>query len=245
MITPLKVALGATAATVVLAAGFAVLGRPDSQVGGIAPPTASPSPTSPPTQPPAPSPVPAAGAIAPGTYHLSNPLWSTVDYELTVPGGWIAENGGETLSKHPDEPGGLMVNPYVVDRIFADPCGNEESLAVGPSAADLAAALMTQPGPRKAETAVTLGGHPATLIELRFPPGLDAATCDPPIGLQIWQTTVASSYLVLGDDATLRVYIADVDGRRFVIVAGSRSASPASDIAELTAIIDSIRFVTE
>ena len=210
-------------------------------VTAVSTPVASTSSTSPTASTVAP-PVPSEGPIQAGTYRVDPGPWTAVGYTLTMPEGWVAQNGGETLSKHPDEPGEVGVNPFVVTDIFADACGPDDLLTVGPTASDLVTALERQAGPETSvPTAVTLGGYPATSLQLTIPAGLDPTTCDPPIGLQIWHSAQADTYMVVIDDATVTVTAADVNGARLVLSTQALSGSTADDIAEMKAIVASVR----
>lgn len=222
-------------------AGSPTIAIPPATPGGGSNAPADRSLAPPPTPPPAPSPVPGAGPIAAGTYRVAQGSTAAVGYQITLPDGWIAENGGQTISKHPDESGELFINPFVVDDVFADPCGGNELMPVGPRADDLATALLAQPGPQvSGPSDIELGGFRGTLVELAYPDGLDPGTCDPPIGLQVWHNVPGDKYLVLVPDGRLKVHLADFGSRRLVLVAGFRSLSTAADLAQQQTIIDSI-----
>jgi hypothetical protein len=131
----------------------------------------------------------------------------------------------------------------VVDAIYADACvgSNGDLMAVGPSVDDLAASLLQQPGPlASGPFATTLGGYPATRMELTVPEGFDLAACNVRnVGLQIWYSRPADKYFVLQADEVASVYILDVDGQRQVFMA-YRPASSDEFLAELQAVLDSI-----
>ena len=170
--------------------------------------------------------------------------YSAVGYTVDIPEGWVAQNGGQTVWKHPDAPGEVGIMPFVVKDVFADACGPDDLLTVGPTANDLVTALKRQHGPKTSgPTAVTLGGYPATSLRLTIPDGLDPTTCDPPIGLQIWHSAPADSYMVVIDGATVTVRTADVNGARLVLSTEAASASTPDDIAEMDAIIASVRIL--
>jgi len=118
-------------------------------------------------------------------------------------------------------------------------------MEIGPSVDDLATALLEQPGAeasRPVET--TLGGYPATRIDLAVPDGLDLTACSiGEIGLQIWYSGAADKYFVLLPDNPTSVYIVDVDGQRQVFIAGPVGPTTKNrDARELQAVLDSIRF---
>jgi hypothetical protein len=244
--TPLKLVLIGAALIVALAAG-SVLIAGGRGAGPVATPTPSPTPTPTPTATPTSeasgAPEVRAGALAAGIYRLSNDPWSAVDYEFTVPNGWTAGNGGQTIGKHSDQPTEMGIIPFVVDRIMDEPCGPDIQTAIGPTADDLVTALLAQRGPVAKRSDITVAGLPGTRVELTYPAGLDPASCEPPIGLQIWQDRTGDGFLVLGEGMTIRVDTADVDGARFVITSSYQARTSATDIAELDTVLSSIRLL--
>ena len=114
---------------------------------------------------------------------------------------------------------------------------------IGPTADDLAAALRRLPGPDVAAPVdVTIDGRSWMVLELAVSADVDVEECDPPIGLQIWLDRSANKYFVAGHEAVAWIYTVDVNGARFVVVAGHRPTSAPEDIAELEAILASIEF---
>jgi hypothetical protein len=199
----------------------------------------------------APSPTPRAipagtAAIEPGTYRILKSAWSVVDFAVTFPEGWTVQDGHNYL-KHSDAPNELGFYAVVVDAIFTDACeGHEELMEVGPSVDDLAAALLQQPGPMASGPVdTTLGGYPASRIDLTVPEGFDLKACRlEGLGLQIWYSPPADKYFVLLPDGTASVYIVDVDGQRQVFLTQYRSETSDEDLRELQAILDSIHIET-
>jgi hypothetical protein len=188
--------------------------------------------------------VPAGGRIEPGTYFITEGPWTPATFSFTMPAGWVAENGGQTISKHANESGrevGWSVS--IVDSLFADPCGSNETIDVGPTADDLAVALRALPGPDVAPPLdVTMDERPWKVIQVTVPADVDIDACDPPIGLQIWLDRSGDKYFLAGPESVARVYTVDVDGARFVIVANHRPTSVPDDVAEMEAILASIEF---
>ncbi len=88
----------------------------------------------------------------------------------------------------------------------------------------------------------TLGGYPATRIDLEHPeaPAARGLLLDPDIGLQIWYSEPADKYFVLLPDGTASVYVVDVDGERQVFLTQVRKPTSAADRAELQTVLDSI-----
>lgn len=185
-------------------------------------------------------------AIDPGTYHIPSSAWSVADFTVTFPEGWSVQYG-HVFAKHQDEDAELGFYPVVVDEIFTDACQGEADPAdVGPTVDDLVTALLEQPGPVASDPVeTTLGGHPATRIDLSVPQDLDLETCrlfeDGVHGLQVWYSSPADKHFVLLPDAMASVYILDVDGKRQVFLTQANAAASDEDHAELEAVLDSIR----
>jgi hypothetical protein len=183
--------------------------------------------------------------IEPGSYRVSSSAWSALDYTIAFPAGWTVQYGH--IYHQAPEGELLTVEPAVVDEIYTDACrtgGVPE--AVGPRAQDLVTALRKQPGPvtgRPVQT--TLGGYPATRLDLRIPTGLDLKSCrlanDNVRGLQIWYSAPTDNYFVLLPGAVASVYILDVGGQRQVFVAQNRAPNSPETRAELQRVLDSIR----
>lgn len=185
-------------------------------------------------------------AVEPGAYRIPRSGWSAVDFTVTVPEGWTAQYG-QCCLKHPDAPDELGFYAVVVDAIYADACeGDGELTEVGPTVDDLTAALLRQPGPMATGPVdTTLGGYPASRIDLTVPEGIDLKACRlEGIGLQIWYSPPADKYFVLLPDGIASVYVVDVDGQRQVFLTQYRSATSDEDLQELQAILDSIHIET-
>ena len=190
--------------------------------------------------------IPSGGEIEPGRYFIPKGPWTPATFSFTMPAGWVAQNYGQTFSKHPDESGrevGWGVS--IVDRVFADPCGANDTIEVGPTAEDLVAALVALPGLEAgAAVGMTIGGRPGKRLDLTVPADVDVEACDPPIGLQIWLDKAGNKYFLLGPEHPARIYTVDVEGGRFIVVgtSGLNETAAPSDLAELEAIMESIRF---
>ena len=185
-------------------------------------------------------------AIEPGTYAIPSSAWSVADFTVAFPEGWNVQYG-HVFNKHQDQDDELGFYAVVVDEIYTDACAAEGvPMEVGPGVDDLVTALLEQPGPEVSEPVdTTLGGHPATRVDLQVPEGFDLEACrlweDGIDGLQIWYSAPADKYFVLGPDAPASVYVLDVDGERQVFLTGRHVATSDEDVAELQTVIDSIR----
>jgi hypothetical protein len=186
------------------------------------------------------------GPIEPGTYRVAKSAWSFVDFTVTIPEGWSVQYG-HVYQKHYDTDDEFGFYAVMVDAIHADPCAGTsgELMEVGPSAEDLAEALLQQPGPVASRRDTTFGGYPAIAITLGVPDGYDLRACNiGEIGLQIWYSVPADKHFVLLSTGPALVYIVDVDGRRQVFVAQLRSNTSIEDFRELEAVLRSIRIET-
>jgi hypothetical protein len=194
--------------------------------------------------------------LEPGTYQVSSAgrtgsdplLWSIVDFTITIPEGWNGHTG-HYLSKYEDvdEIRGLSFYPVLVDEIYADPCEGElgPTVAVGPEVNDLVDALVAQPGPDTSEPVqTTIGGFPATRVDLEVPEGADLRSCHladyGPPALQIWFSEPSGKYFVLTPGYTASVYVVDVDGERQVFLTQHGPAASDEDLRELQSMLDSI-----
>jgi hypothetical protein len=190
--------------------------------------------------------IPAGTApIEPGDYLVPQSPWSVADFTVTFPEGWTVQYGHDFL-KHSDASDELSFYAVVVDEIFTDPCQGGDVTEVGPSVDDLAAALLQQPGPAaRGPVETTLGGYPATRIDLTVPKGFDLKPCNAKnIGLQIWYSAPANKNFVLTYDGIASVYIVDVDGQRQVFMSQYKTAASGEDVREMQGVLDSIEFGT-
>jgi hypothetical protein len=180
-----------------------------------------------------------------GTYRIPRSAWSVADFTVTFGEGWTVQYG-HVFHRPSDSPYGLEFYAVVPDAIYADGCQGMDGdlMQVGPSVDDFATALLAQPGATKGDpVATTLGGYPATRIDLAVPDGFDLEACSlGEIGLQIWYSPDADKYFVLLNDNPTSVYIVDVGGQRQVFIAGPVGPSTTSrDARELQSVLDSIR----
>ena len=169
---------------------------------------------------------------------------AVADFTVTFPEGWTVQYG-HVFNKHPDTNEELGFYAVVVDEIYADACDGDtgELLDAGSSVDDLAAALLQQPGPMATGPTETMfGGFPTSRVDLTIPDGFDLEACSfGSYGLQIWYSPPADKYFVLPADGIASVYIVDVDGQRQVFLAGHGFATSDEYVAELQAVLDSIR----
>ena len=171
---------------------------------------------------------------------LATPL---AGYTVTMPDGWTGDSGGD-LKKNEDTPQGIGVSPWALDDIgiFEEACrGALGDPGPAPaSVAGLVSALRAQKsGPIVSDPiATTLGGLPATRVDLDYPDRMARAHCRVGTGqLQVWGT-----YFVFPPNHTASLYLVDVAGGSLLLLVDTADGASVADRAELQSILDSIRF---
>jgi hypothetical protein len=233
----------ATAAVVVIAlVGFNLLvSRGDSQVGGVASPSAAPSSS------PAPLAPETSEIIDAGRYRWSSPR---VDVTFDLPDGWNGrENFPGFMAKNEDEPGefGLnFTNPRYEDiSVSGDPCEAGELVPVGETVDNLVTALDDQVSTDAIVGEIAAGSVTGKRIELRQAPGLDRSQCRDGVEgpFLIWANGDETDFNAWGVLAGQEiVYVFDVDGTRLVFAAPFGADAPAAQIEEVDAIVESFAF---
>ena len=202
--------------------------------------------------------LPSTGALDPGNYYIPRGSASPGRFYFSVPAGWATIEGfvtkdleGEPIIENGAGNNVLLVT-WLVSHVYADICdweGTMVDLTASdgfslPTVDQLANALTTQQGRAASPpTDVMLGGYPAKRIELTVPANLDVAACDGGF-IRFWPDPggVESGGLCCAPaGSTDVVYVVDVDGNTFVVVARHTAESSAEDRAELDAIVESIR----
>ena len=243
--------LGAAAVVVALVIGAQMLGSPDTNVGGPGD-EPTPSATAEPTLEPTP-----AGLLPEGPHMIldgqaDDPTQNIQLLTVTIPApGWYGEVGGGILTKNekhePPDGSGMIIFAQQEYTVYGDPCHWTTTTPETPvtTVDDFVAALSAQ-GSRDASDPVdiTLGGYAGKSITLEVPDDVDFTECDPGYGGS-WDCggdgmSPCGYHSGAGEIDT--VYILDVDG---VIMAWNTkyyAGTPAEDVAELEAIVQSASF---
>jgi hypothetical protein len=242
-----RVAIAAAAVLIVGVIGVNLLGGRGPTVGG--PPSASPSPMIASSAVALP-----AASLDPGTtYRIDDRCCVVAPLTLTIPGAdWFAIDPAGILGKNAiADPAGyydVAVSTWRVENVYTDVChwrGKALDPVVGPSAQELAAALVDAAGPdATGPTDLSLGGYPAKKVVLPAPSGVDVSTCDEEkVGRWSTPTEPAAGYPhTYGAGQTDVVYVVDVAGRRQVLHAMYLPGTSDANLAELDQVIQSIRF---
>jgi hypothetical protein len=234
-----KLALGAAAVIVAALLGIQLVTPGADGIGG-------PAVTTEPT--PSPMELPnVTGELAAGRYFVDDPAVTPVRFTLEVPAGWETIEGG-FLGKIADRAFYVSVSSWIVDNAYVDPCQWVESEIdppIGPTVDDLADALADQVGRDGSEpTDVTLGGYEGKKVELSVPADFQVASCDNG-ELRTWRSGGSAGGYNYGPGQRDTVYILDVEGERLVIHTTYLPRASEEDLAELAAIVESIRIETD
>jgi hypothetical protein len=243
----------AAAAVLVAVVGYNFL--PGSNGPGITGPSPSPSPTATPAPRPTPAPTGPialpAGPVTAGTY-VAHPFVApndSIGFRFALPDGW---EGGGPAGRSPvgaspttgyGAPYGMSIGFLTVLSLESDPCNWKDGAAVGAGQTvdDLVTALAANPGYEVTDPAdVTLGGFSGKRIDIQVPVDLDLATCD---DAQFWVWAVGDGQTIYaqGPEGRFHLWILDVQGRRVLVMTHDFPGTPADDLAELQAIVDSIQ----
>jgi hypothetical protein len=163
-----------------------------------------------------------------------------------VPAGWSTDQG--FVRNHNDSVHELLLVTWIVTHAYTDICHWDGALVdAGTTPDELVNILVAQGRTASAVTDVDLGGFPAKRVELTVPADLDVTTCDSGGSggfIRFWPDPGPdeSGGLCCGAvGSTDVVYVVDVAGSRFVVVARHEPGGAAEAIAELEAIVASIR----
>lgn len=209
-------------------------------------PTAAPTPTATPQRSPSPAAAdfPATGKLAIGRHSM---IRGGVPLSINVPtAGWHSAQGffiEKDAGVTPDGASFLFWDPSPKG-VFADPCTQKPGPVVGPSTADLAAAVSTLPGTElvSGPSDVTVGGHPAKHVVITVPEDVGCPAGEQ--GFHLWFADLSNGEAryatALGE--TVRVWIVDMDGTRLFIEAESYKGAGPEVEQEIQQLVDSIQF---
>ncbi len=231
------VRFGVAAAAVVLAVvlGIRFIGP---NVGSETEPTATPSQSTAPSAATDFGAHPDLTALTPGSYVFTHVEPLRVSF--TVPSGW--EKGAIDWVVWSEEDTKARLAVMSVDNLYVDPCRPDSGLrdpVVGPTVDDLATALGSVQGVTFSPPAdVTVAGFAGKYLEYVPPDTFGECGAEP----LLWSVNGGTDDQdAPAGDRAVRLWILDVDGTRLIITASPPAGLPASRLAELQAIIDSIR----
>ena len=246
----LKLGAAAAAILVVAVIGYNLLPR-QGGVGG--PPT--PPPTATPTAIPTDSPIatgPVAlpsGILSAGRYDMD---LSFIDPGLSivanVPEGWVGHPEIPALTSPAGSNQGILIGFMQADRLFSDPChwdldgtgspDQQGDVVVGPTAADLAAALQANTSyTTSGHEPTIIGGFPATALELHLPGNDVISACDRRAGESTGDYFVfPGGFYAQGANSRWHLHIIDVDETRLITIISIAEGISEAEFAVAEAI---------
>jgi len=182
--------------------------------------------------------------MAPGRYAMDfvSDREDTPKVLVDVPAGYVAGGGGSKFAND-GEDGFRHFDAWTVATVATDPCGDTEWVDPGPGVDDLVEALRALPvwestPPREQ----TIDGHDGVYLELNVPAQVPAECGGQPSS---WRDVAGSSQGV-GEGKTQRLWIADVDGHRLMLVAGyfpGPEGPTPEQVDEMTRMAEGATFV--
>jgi hypothetical protein len=166
---------------------------------------------------------------------------------LAVPRGWDVWifGGGIIDPRHRGNwPSGTGIGFYQVEDVYADPCRWERGMmpSIGPSAADLAAALARQPDrAATTPTEVELDGYNGKMVRLHVPSDVDFSDCSVQDFRSESEFRSWPGRFHQGAGQVDEVWILDVEGERLVIDAWWFPRTSADERVKVIDIVESIR----
>jgi hypothetical protein len=245
------IGLVAAAAVVALVVGTRLLGPPASSgVGGVpsVQPSVAPSPSAAPSVA---RPSAQVGGTAPGPFVFSGVGGPAITATIPAP-GWSGDSGGGILVKNDnaDPPDGAgMIGPwYGPLYVYGDPCRWSTTTPTTPvtTVDEMVAALRAQKSrAASAPVDITADGYSGKSMTLHVPDDAAFAQCDQG-KFGSWQAakvaTDGPDRYHQGPGQIDELLILDVGGKLMVFDAAYYAGTPAGDLAELHAILDSMTF---
>jgi len=247
------IGLGAAAVVVAVIIGTRVIGPAAPGNVGAVPPSPTAAPTAAPSASPsfaASSPSPAAG-LPLGSFALSGEALTpghSTSVTIAAP-GWQGDPGSGVVVKNgiSDAPSGAgMIGPWIEPiYVYGDPSKWSTSMPKTPASTvdSVIAALRAQPlRDASAPVAVTLDGHAGKKVTLHVPTDAVFSACDHG-QFASWAVQGESPSRYHQDPGQIdEVWVVDLNGTVAVIDAGYYAGTPAKDVAEARAIVESITF---
>ena len=206
-----------------------------------------------PTPDPTPEPTP-VGLLPEGPYLIltgqaDDPADDIPPLTVTIPApGWYSEVDGGILLKNakhgPPDMAGMIIFTSPEYIVYGDACHWETTVPETPATTvdELVAALASQASRDASEPVdITLGGYAGKSITLEVPDDVDFPTCDPGYSGS-WDCGDGPCGWHSGPGEINTVYILDVDGVTMAWVTNYYAGTPAEDVAELEAIVQSASF---
>jgi hypothetical protein len=182
--------------------------------------------------------------LDPGAYGLTPNGVSDHVAVVQAPKGYQNIGGWTFVTGEPFRAMGFVT----ADRVPPDPCGSEghskfeAAVDPGPSVEDLADALVAQEGAVTSKPVpVTVDGHQGLYLTYQVGKGIDVAKCEAQ-AFDIFSTGPGAWYLETARERAA-IWILEVDGERLVLSWVAFPGVTGAQTREMTAMVDSARFV--
>jgi len=251
----ITIGLGVAAVVVALFVGIQLLSSPGSNVGGPGD-EPTPSATVEPTPDPTPEPTP-VGLLREGSHMILSGQGDPSENNhppltVTIPApGWYGEVSGGILIKNenhePPDGSGMIIFAQREYHVYGDACHWTTTTPETPATTvdEVVAALSSQESRDASEPLdITLGGYAGKSITLRVPENADFTDCDPGYSGS-WScggADLAPCGYHSGPGEIDTVYILDLEGVIMAWQTKYYAGTPAEDLAELEAIVQSASF---
>jgi hypothetical protein len=234
-----KLAIGIAAVLIVGVIGIALVLRPGGSNIGSQGPTAAPSPVATPTPAPTPSPSPAAlksGVKGPGTF-TGQFATSPIPWTVTLPDGWSAYDTDIVMGPERAGKGAAIVTERAVN-VPKNSCAPKGTVPATSAEQFLTAVEARKDWDVSDRTAATIGAYPATRIDIVLP--ADTSICGAGKDYMVVAHNDGTGFYSQGPSMHVTYWVADVNGEPLLVERFSFAETPASDLAQSDAVVDSI-----
>jgi hypothetical protein len=191
--------------------------------------------------------LPIGRELDPGTYIVRAADLTPRPFTITVPPGWRHENGffsrGSMLV-----PDGVYFAPWTVTHFYENSCQRERGPYEVPSWSALRRALLQEAGPAAVAddpNTYSFAGRPAHKLTVSVAADVDLEACDEGI-LRFWPDPGPDEsggwIMEAGEQADVYIVAPGSDEQWVVFVAGREAGADPRLVAELEAMVASIRF---
>ena len=239
VITTSKLVAGLAAILVIAVIGIAVVLRPGGSNVGSQGPSAAPSPVTTPTPALTPSPSPAvlkSGVKGPGTF-TGQFATSPISWTVTIPNGWAGYDTDIVMGpQRPGDKGTAILTERAVN-VPKDSCAPEGTVPAKSAEEFLAAVAARKDWNVSKRQAATIGAYPATRIDIVLPA---TSICGDGKDYMVVAHNDGKGFYSQGPSMHVTYWVADVNGEPLFVERFSFAETPASDLTESDAVVDSI-----
>lgn len=242
VITVSKMAAVVAAVVVLAVIGISLVLRPGGSKVGSSGPTTPPSATTAPTPTPTPSPTPGtltSGVQGPGTF-IGKFAASTIPWTVTLPKGWSAYDADVVMGPERGGMGTAVITERAVN-VPKDSCAPQGTVPAATAEQFLSAVEARKDWTVSDRLAATIGGYPASRIDIVLPQ--DTSICGAGKDYMVVAHSDGKGFYLQGPSMHVTYWVADVKGEPLMIERFSFASTPASDVAESDAVVDSIEII--